>query len=110
MTDINDALAIIGANISQEARDAHLQERRLNLAASGTALAVDLGVEGLPQEQREQTEAQLIAIATEIQRLGTLLSVPVDDYPQISSLLDQISALTDAVDLLILDSLGGFDV
>lgn len=80
MSEIADALATIGAAMPDEARQAHLAERKLNLAASGTALAVDLGVKGLPKEQRAQTEAQIVAIAAEIDRLDALAAVPLTDY------------------------------
>ena len=107
MSDLHDALATIGAAIPQEARDAHLHERRLNLAASGTALAVDLGVAGLSDEQRAATEAQVVAIAEEIQRLSGLSSIPVDEYPQTASMSERLGQLEEGLALIAGELLGG---
>ena len=95
--DISDALAVIGATMPPEARDAQIQERRLNLAASATALALDLGVDGLPAEQRQATEDQVVRIAAEIERLGTVVSVPLPDVPQAAGLADRMSAMEDTL-------------
>ena len=105
--DINDALAVIGATMPPEARDAQIQERRLNLAASATAIALDLGVDGLPDEQRQATEDQVVRIAAEIERLGTVASVPLPDMPQAASLADRLATVEDALGVIAAEVLGG---
>ena len=104
--DVSDALAVIGATMPPEARDAQIQERRLNLAASATALALDLGVDGLPVEQRQATEDQVVRIAAEIERLGTVASVPLPDVPQAASLADRLATVEDALGVVLGEILG----
>lgn len=91
---ITEALATIKAVLPPEVNAQQVQERIVNLAASGNALAIDLGAleSNIPQEvpgeelteeqqaqqeaikeQREATKNQVVIIANEINRLSTLL-------------------------------------
>ena len=73
MTDVTSALEVIQSALPPEIQTQQIQERILNLAASGNALALDLGVENISDEQKQAATDQILKIAAEINRLQTLI-------------------------------------
>ena len=92
---MTDPAAIIAAALPADVAKRQTEERILALAASGHALVLDLGVDGLPDDQRAATEEQVGRIAAEIERLQTVADLPPADAaqaPTITARLAEVEA------------------